>query len=170
MFKLVIVGTIAALAAAQSHPVNENIVNDIKQKTSLWQPMNPSENPLANKSMNEIFGLLGTHIQGPANLPEPELLESVPESFDSRQQWPSCIHPIRDQAQCGSCWAFAATETLSDRFCIASSGKTDVILSPQDLVSCDTWNQGCNGGILSWAWSYLTNTGAVTDSCFPYES
>lgn len=29
---------------------------------------------------------------------------------------------------------------------------------------------GCNGGILPWAWSYLTNTGAVADSCFPYTS
>jgi cathepsin B len=59
---------------------------------------------------------------------------------------------------------------MSDRVCIASGGKTDVVLSPQDMVSCDSWNQGCNGGILSWAWSYIANTGLVSDSCFPYTS
>lgn len=38
------------------------------------------------------------------------------------------------------------------------------------MVSCDSWNMGCNGGILPWAWSYLTSTGVVADSCFPYSS
>jgi len=46
----------------------------------------------------------------------------------------------------------------------------DVILSPEDLVACDSSNAGCNGGNLAFAWRYLTNTGAVTDSCFPYTS
>ena len=73
------------------------------------------------------------------------------------------MHSIRDQQHCGSCWAFAATEALSDRFCIASQGEVDVVLSPQDMVSCDSWNMGCNGGILPLAWSYLTTTGAVSD-------
>jgi len=80
------------------------------------------------------------------------------------------VHPIRDQQQCGSCWAFGATEALSDRFAIASNGKVDVILSPEDLVACDSTNMGCNGGNLAFAWRYLTNTGAVTDKCFPYTS
>lgn len=38
------------------------------------------------------------------------------------------------------------------------------------MVACDNWNLGCNGGILPWAWSYLTKTGVVADSCFPYSS
>jgi len=43
-----------------------------------------------------------------------------------------------------------------------------VILSPEDLVSCDTDNYGCQGGYLNLAWDYLVNTGAVTDACEPY--
>jgi cathepsin B len=80
------------------------------------------------------------------------------------------VHPIRDQSKCGSCWAFGATEALSDRFAIASKGAVDVVLAPEDLVACDGIDRGCNGGYLAMAWRYLTNTGAVTDSCFPYTS
>ena len=93
---------------------------------------------------------------------------TVPESFDSRVQWPGCIHPVLDQGQCGSCWAFGATEVLSDRYCIASGGKTDVVLSPQYLVNCDSFNLGCNGGILSLAWFFLRTKGAPLNSCVPY--
>lgn len=97
-------------------------------------------------------------------------VSSLPTNFDARDQWGSCVHPIRDQQSCGSCWAFGATEALSDRFCIASNGAVDVVLSPEDMVSCDRNNYGCNGGYINLAWSYLANTGAVTDSCFPYSA
>jgi len=93
---------------------------------------------------------------------------SISDNFDSRQKWGQCIHPIRDQEQCGSCWAFGATETLSDRFCI--NGGIDVILSPQDLVSCDTQDHGCNGGQLETAWSYMSKQGVCIDNCLPYTS
>ncbi|EYB95951.1 hypothetical protein Y032_0154g2961 [Ancylostoma ceylanicum] len=64
----------------------------------------------------------------------------IPESFDARVQWPECpsIRNIRDQANCGSCWAFASTEAMSDRVCIASEGKRQVLLSADDLLSCCT--------------------------------
>jgi cathepsin B len=95
-------------------------------------------------------------------------VEDIPTSFDARVQWPNYMHPIRDQQQCGSCWAFSGAEVLSDRFAIASNGKTNVILSPEDMVSCDTGDMGCGGGMLDTEWNYLVNTGIVSDSCFPY--
>lgn len=95
---------------------------------------------------------------------------SVPDSFDGRQAFGKCIHPVRDQQQCGSCWAFSASEVLSDRFCINSKGSVDVILSPQTLVSCDTSNMGCDGGYLNKAWQFLVNNGITTDACEPYTS
>jgi cathepsin B len=94
----------------------------------------------------------------------------LPETFDSREQWPHCIHPIRDQQQCGSCWAFAASEVLSDRFCIATNGATNVVLSPQDLVSCDPNDYGCDGGYLDKSWDYIQESGIVTEECLPYTS
>jgi len=94
----------------------------------------------------------------------------LPIEFDSRKKWPKCIHPVRDQAHCGSCWAFGASESFSDRLCIASNGTVNVVLSPQDLVSCDWLNFGCNGGMLTTAWMYMYHSGVVSEKCFPYAS
>ena len=80
------------------------------------------------------------------------------------------IHAIRNQEQCGSCWAFAASEALSDRFTIASKGAVNVVLSPQDLLSCDTNDMGCNGGWVKNAWQYMEDYGIVSDECDPYYS
>jgi len=59
---------------------------------------------------------------------------------------------------------------LSDRFCIASDGEVDVILSPEDMLECDTKDKGCNGGMLNRAWKFLTNVGITSDDCIPYIS
>lgn len=95
--------------------------------------------------------------------------DSIPSSFDSTTQWAGLIHPIRNQERCGSCWAFSASEVLSDRFAIATK-KPSPVLSPEDMVSCDTHDMGCSGGQLPNAWKYLQDTGIVTDKCFPYEA
>ena len=82
-------------------------------------------------SVEEIQGLLGTLIDTSKFRPvNPNEIISASESFDSRTQWPGCIHDIRNQLSCGSCWAFGATEAFSDRICIATGGKTNVVLSP----------------------------------------
>merc|ERR1711865_483350 len=94
---------------------------------------------------------------------------AVPTEFDSRTKWPGLVHPIRDQQRCGSCWAFSASEVLSDRVAIAT-GKPSPVLSAEDLVSCDKKDEGCNGGNLPSAWEYLVNTGLVTDTCWPYSA
>ena len=98
-------------------------------------------------------------------------VDPLPESFDGRDEWPGCIHPVLDQGQCGSCWAFAASETLSDRFCIESGGAVNVTLSPGDLLACEKLNLGCTCGSLpEWAWHYLQETGIPTNDCVPYTS
>jgi cathepsin B len=128
-----------------------------------------SEGFFKGKSINEIKSRLGfkNFLPYRNDIPRGEINEDLPTNFDSREKWGNCIHPIRDQGHCGSCWAFGATEVLSDRFCINNQ---DVILSPQDLVSCNTQNHGCNGGNLPLTWTFLASSGAVSDECFPYTS
>jgi cathepsin B len=176
MFKLVVVGLVAAVASAmpvnhKSHPINSDLVAAIKERTSAWEAHTPEENPLRNYSREELLGLVGTYVPAPRFEVESDQyspLQALPASFDPRsEKFSKCIHPIRDQAQCGSCWAFGSTEALSDRFCING---LDVVLSPQDPVSCDYNNYGCDGGYLNLVWAYFTNTGVVTEGCFPYAS
>jgi cathepsin B len=97
-------------------------------------------------------------------------LATIPAAFDARTNWPKCIHPIRDQGGCGDCWAFAASEVLSDRFCIVSNKSTNVVMSPQFLVSCDTTDWACNGGYPYYSWKFLEKSGDVSDTCYPYQS
>jgi len=127
------------------------------------------------KTFNDAKMLLGTQFPE-ADQIHPALNESVyevirsehiPKDFDSRRQWPNLIHPIRNQQHCGSCWAFSASEVLSDRFAIAENYPSPV-LSPEDMVSCDKNDNGCHGGMLNTAWRYLQKTGIVTENCFPY--
>jgi len=175
MLKLVTIGTVALVASAANpdhHPISKNTIDAIVAANTTWSPMEESVNPLAkfdHATLNKQR--LGTIIQGSLpGYPEAPVANGFPTNFDSRTNWPGAVHPVRDQAQCGSCWAFGASEALSDRFHIASNGATDVVLSAQDLVSCDSDNYACQGGYLANAWNYLLNTGAVADSEFPYTS
>jgi cathepsin B len=93
---------------------------------------------------SELFGLLGTVYRSAYGDRRPPLENlDLPKNFDGRDQWPKCIHEIRDQKQCGSCWAFGASEALSDRFCVASKGDVNVVLSAEDMVECDKSDFGC---------------------------
>jgi len=130
---------------------------------------------VGNMTFGQAKKLMGALPAQKSNYPIAKLgtLESylsIPVSFDSRTQWPNCIGAIRNQGDCGSCWAFSATEVLADRYCIGSSAAATVVLSPQWLVSCDTTDMGCDGGTLSQVWSYLQSHGVPEDSCDPYTS
>jgi cathepsin B len=104
--------------------------------------------------------------------------EDIPDQFDSRDNWPQCpsMKEVRDQSNCGSCWAFGAVEAMSDRACIASLNKDKPHISANDLLSCCSGcGFGCDGGDPRAAWEYWVSSGLVTggtftthDGCQPY--
>ena len=98
-----------------------------------------------------------------------EFITDVTESFDVREQWPECKIEIREEGACSSSWALSAIEVLAWRFCIAT-GSINLVLSVQDILSCNDNNYGCEKGYSDYTWDYLSKTGVVTESCFPYES
>jgi len=89
------------------------------------------------------------------------------------------IGHVRDQSDCGSCWAFGSTEVFNDRYCI-STGDSTTLFSPEDTVSCCTglscsFSMGCNGGQPAGAWKWFTKEGVSTGgdygstgTCKPY--
>ena len=90
-----------------------------------------------------------------------------PDSYDFRNAFPQCVLPVRNQGQCGASWAISLLSALSNRYCMNNKSEN---LSPQDMLSCDTWDYGCNGGDLSDAFNYTVNTGVVNEECWPFES
>jgi len=75
--------------------------------------------------------------------------------------------PVKDQGQCGSCWAFSTTETVESAILMA--GKSIRPLSPQEVVDCDSNDQGCGGGYPQEALGWVKQQGGLdTDQCYPY--
>lgn len=79
------------------------------------------------------------------------------------------VTPVKDQGQCGSCWAFSATQAAETGYYKATGDLK--VLSPQQTVSCDRSDLACNGGDTSTAYEYMENAGGVErESDYPYVS
>ena len=80
------------------------------------------------------------------------------------------VNPIRDQGQCGSCWAFSTVQGQESSYAI-KHGKLQ-ILSPQNLVDCVTDCYGCNGGLMEPAYQYVINNQGgkwMLEEDYPYK-
>jgi len=98
--------------------------------------------------------------------PEPtaEQVSALPASFDARTKgW---IASIRDQGQCGSCWAFSAAATLS-AYHAKKHGSSPLVLSEQQFVDCSPEDDGCDGGWPLNTFSYAKK-GVMLNSAYPY--
>ena len=112
----------------------------------------------------------------------------VPTNFDGAKIWNKFLSPVWNQGTCGSCWAFASSSVLADRFNIQSKGFYNLKLSPMALLFCNNIgdvsirqetedvnkkniiaaNEACYGNTLVNAVDYLFIYGARTLSCQPY--
>jgi cathepsin L len=121
------------------------------------------------KQMNGIDVGLNVSFSGtcdqyvaPANFKRPDAVDWRTKGY---------VTPIKDQGQCGSCWAFSTTGSLEGQH-FAKSGEL-VSLSEQNLVDCSTkyGNNGCAGGLMDNAFKYIKeNMGIDTESSYPYEA
>jgi len=90
---------------------------------------------------------------------------TVPDSFNWRSK--DVVTPIKDQGDCGSCWAESATEGIESAWAMAGNNLTS--LAVQQLVDCDTADYGCDGGDLPEAFAYATKAGGLEgERDYPY--
>ncbi len=90
---------------------------------------------------------------------------TLPEQFDLRDL--NVVPPIKNQGNCGSCWAFSQTASLESAY--AAAGGKILDLSEQELVSCDKKNYGCSGGLLR-DFDYQIKNGQTAEANFPYKA
>lgn len=111
------------------------------------------------------------------SLPE-ELPDQLPKFFDLREKYNQCqsLLKIRNQGNCGCCWASATTSVINDKICINSNGKSQEYISETDLITCceNCFNQsdiekGCGGGNEREAFKYWINNGLPSEGTYNHK-
>lgn len=99
-----------------------------------------------------------------------KIYADIPETNEDEVNWVSkgAVTPVKNQLQCGSCWAFSTTGALEGAYFL--SKKTLDSFSEQQLVDCSGayGNQGCNGGLMDNAFRYIQKNGITTENVYPY--
>jgi len=106
----------------------------------------------------------------PSNVLKPKNIEAPPTSFDWRKN--GGVTPVKDQGQCGSCWAFSVVENVESMWILAKkANSTDLRLSEQQVVDCDTSDGGCDGGDPPTAYEYIIGAGGLeNEKDYPYKA
>merc|ERR1712061_231528 len=76
------------------------------------------------------------------------------------------VTPVKDQGQCGSCWAFSTTGSMEGSYEISTGSLKS--MSEQQLMDCSLLNSGCNGGSMDLAFMFAENHVVCTEQSYPY--
>jgi cathepsin F len=93
----------------------------------------------------------------------------APATFDWRDH--GAVTPVKDQEQCGSCWAFSATEAIESAWILKGHANASTVdLAPQQIVDCDNSDAaGCGGGFTESAYEYIIKAGGQEpEADYPY--
>ena len=93
-------------------------------------------------------------------------LQSLPSSFDYRNR--GVVTPPKNQAACGSCWCFAGIGVTESKILLEGGPEYD--LSEENVLSCNFFGAGCDGGNDFIVANYLIKYGASLESCAPYDA
>jgi C1A family cysteine protease len=143
---------------------NVKKINMHNDGNSSWtMAVNKYADLTASEFKNRFYGFNHTVV------PESNvtMLGAPPASVDWTKK--GAVTPVKNQEQCGSCWAFSTTGSVESAWFLSSGSL--VSLSEQQLVDCSTpeGNEGCNGGLMDYAFEYIIkNKGITTEAAYPY--
>merc|ERR1712002_551401 len=152
-----------AIFAANLKRIEKHNAEHAEGKHSYWLGVNQ----FADLTNDEFVNL---HTGFRAVEPEMETADlsgmAAPLTMDWRDN--GAVTPVKNQGQCGSCWAFSTIGTVEGALAISSGNL--VSLSEQNLMDCDSNNNACNGGNPYIALQYIMSNGGVdTEANYPYE-
>ncbi|XP_074028339.1 cathepsin B [Leptinotarsa decemlineata] len=154
--------------------LSDEYIENINKQSLTWKARRFFDDSMTLSDIKNLLGVLRPENKLgslPVRYHDEKDDTEIPESFDARKKWSNCesIHMIRDQANCGSCWAFAAVEAMSDRICIHSNGEKQILVSAEDLLSCcgiEKCGNGCDGGYPAAAWEYWYTDGLASGGLY----
>jgi hypothetical protein len=96
------------------------------------------------------------------------LAAPAPTQFPPVWDWRALggVTPVRNQDACGSCWAFSATAAFESAILIHEEADRD--LSEQQVILCNPYGYGCDGGWMGRAYDFFVAAGAAREECVPY--
>jgi cathepsin F len=166
----------ARLAVFQDNLKKINELQLTEQGTAIYSHLTPFAD-LSEEEFSVRRGYKGRSQRVRSSVASPRTSD-LPSDFDWRPQ--GAVNSVKDQGQCGSCWAFATVANIEGAGFV-STGQL-LSLSEQELVDCDTAkgtdthgdafgpDEGCNGGLPEWAYADMIdqNLGLELESEYPY--
>lgn len=146
---------------------NSKIIAEHNAKDSSYKLGMNAFGDLSSAEFKAIYTGLIPKETIPANVYTDAPLAAPLAAVDWRTK--NAVTPVKNQGQCGSCWAFSTTGSVEGANAIKSGTLTS--LSEQQLVDCSSseGNQGCNGGLMDNAFNYIIkNKGLGSEASYPY--
>jgi len=140
-------------------------------KNESWTAGLTQFSDLTNEEFGRIYA--SGYIPYGKPIPEDTWQPPSPGAFPTTSiDWSTqgAVTPIKNQGQCGSCWAFSTTGSVEGWTFLMKNVKPVISLSEEELVQCSGayGNQGCNGGMYTNAGKFIAANGDCTESAYPY--